>query len=751
MSSNPDVNVIEGTVTAVKFTGNDGYHVLLVEPADSQPRAMTRGKGKTTEIVVTGHFHRIGKGDSISANGSWQNHPRFGEQFVSTSCRLMPPVTLEGILAFLGSGMIKGIREGIARKLVDHFGMQTLEIIRNAPQRLTEAPGIGRDRAGKIRKSVVEYQEVEKIMVQLHSLGVASSLAIRIYKHFFNQSGDSAAAGLKALETIREEPYTLTKIWGIGFTTADAIALKQGIPRTDPRRLRAGVIYLFDQGAKDGHVCLPREQLIANAQKILIGQASAGNGTAIQDAMVRLQTDYALKTACIGEREYCYQPHLYTAEQGVAAKLKAIAAGALPVVSEKKTPGLLKWVEKRLGIHFAEEQRRAVATALRGGLVVLTGGPGTGKTTITRAIVETYGVKDKAILLASPTGRASKRLGEATGMEAVTIHRLLEYDPRQHGFTRNESNPLRADVVIVDEVSMLDITLANHLLKAITVGTTLILVGDVDQLPSVGPGRVLRDIIDSGIAQTVMLKEIFRQAQGSLIVRNAHLVNRGEMPLAQNPSGDTPDFFFLNEPDPEILRQTLVDLVARRLPAKYDYDPVADIQILSPMKKGPIGVQALNSAVQEALNPPGPAEMRSYGAAYRAGDKVMQIRNNYDKEVMNGEIGIVSGIDPEENILTVDFPGIGSVGYEESELGELVLAYATSIHKSQGSEYPVVVVPVHNQHHIMLQRNLIYTAITRGKKLVVLVGTKQALAIAIKNNKVPQRYSHLAILMSQIG
>jgi len=747
VSSKPDLSVIEGTVTAVKFTGNDGYHVLLVEPADSQPKAMNRSA--TTEIVVTGHFYRVGKHDRIKAVGAWRQHHRFGLQFVTTSCEVLPPMTREGILGFLGSGMIKGIREGIARMLVDHFGMQTLEIIRNTPQRLTEAPGIGRDRAAKIRKSVVEYQEVEKIMVQLHSLGVASSLAIRIYKHFFNQSGDSAAAGLKALETIREEPYSLTKIWGIGFTTADAIALKQGISRSDPRRLRAGIIYLLDQATQDGHVCLPHDVLMANSQKILMGQISAGNWAAVKEAMARLHGEHAVRTACIDGIEYCYLPHLHAAEQGVAIKLGAIAAEAVPVVSEKKTRGLLTWVEKRLGIRFAEEQRNAVATALRGGLMVLTGGPGTGKTTITRAIVEVFSVRDKSILLASPTGRASKRLSEATGREAVTIHRLLEYDPRQHAFTRNEMNPLHAALIVVDEASMLDITLANHLLKAITPGTTVILVGDINQLPSVGPGRVLQDVIDSGVTSTVMLKEIFRQAQGSLIVRNAHLVNQGEMPLGQNPSGEPPDFFFLTEADQEKLRETIVGLVAARLPGKYGFDPSADIQVLCPMKKGPIGVHALNAALQEALNPSGPAEMRSYGITYRAGDKVMQIRNNYDKEVMNGEIGMVSGIDPEENVLTVDFPGIGSVGYEESELGELVLAYATSIHKSQGSEYPVVVVPVHNQHHIMLQRNLIYTAITRGKKLVVLVGTKQALAIAIKNNKVPERYSHLAALLRE--
>lgn len=745
MNSDTNGSVIEGTVTAVIFTGNDGYNVLSVEPASAQPKAMARGK--TTEIVVTGHFYRIGKTDRIKATGAWKQHPRFGPQFVTTNCEVLPPMTREGIMGFLSSGMIKGIREGIARMLVDHFGMETLEIIRNCPERLTEAPGIGKERAQKISKSVIEYQEVEKIMVQLHSLGVGSSLAIRIYKHFLNQSGDSTSAGHKALQTIREQPYELTSIWGIGFTTADSIAMKLGFCRDDPRRLRAGIIYLLDQATQDGNVCLPREVLIADAQKILIGPV--GNGTPIPDAIARLHSEHSLKARCIGEVEYCYLPHHFIAEQNVAAKLKAIATNAAPVAGDEEAPGLIWEAEKQLGISFAEEQRCAVATALRGGLMVLTGGPGTGKTTITRAIVEVYSRKDRHILLASPTGRASKRLSEATGMDAVTIHRLLEYDPRQHGFTRKEANPLRADLIIIDEASMLDILLANHLLKAVVQGTSLILVGDTDQLPSVGPGRVLQDIIDSGAAATVKLKEIFRQAQGSLIVRNAHMINKGEMPLTENPSGDPPDFFFLTEAEPEKIRETIVGLVTTRLPAKYCYNPIADIQILTPMRKGPIGVHTLNTALQEALNPPGPAEMRSFGTAYRIGDKVMQIRNNYDKEVFNGEIGIVSGIDPEENELLVDYSGIGTVSYEESELGELVLAYAISIHKSQGSEYPVVVVPVHTQHFIMLQRNLIYTAITRGKRLVVLVGTKQALAIAIKNNKVPERYSHLAVLLRE--
>ena len=741
-------SVIEGTVTAVIFTGNDGYHVLSVEPANLQQGAVTRGK--MNEIVVTGHFYRIGKTDRIRAIGAWQQHPRFGLQFVTTSCEILPPVTEEGIRGFLASGMIKGIRDGIARMLVDHFGMKTLEIVRNAPHRLTEAPGIGKERARKIVDSVFEYQEVEKIMVQLHSLGVGSSLAVRIYKHFLKQSGDSASAGEKALQTIREQPYELTNIWGIGFTTADSIALKLGFRRDDPRRLRAGLIYVLEHATHEGHVCLSRDRLAADAEKILIGHSSTENGTAIGNAMARLEGEHSLRSAIIDGVYFCYLPNLYVAEQSVATGLKAIAAGAVPIAKAEEAPALIARAERNLAIAFAQEQRCAVATALRGGLMVLTGGPGTGKTTITRAIVEVYSGKDKSILLASPTGRASKRLAEATGREALTIHRLLEYDPKQHRFTRNESNPLNADLIIVDESSMLDIVLANHLVKATTPNTTLLLVGDVDQLPSVGPGRVLQNIINSGLATTVMLKEIFRQAQGSLIVRNAHLVNKGEMPLTRNPSGDPPDFFFLTEPDPEKVRETIVGLVKTRLPAKYSYNPTVDIQILTPMRKGPIGVHALNAALQEALNPPGPPELRSFETTYRTCDKVMQIRNNYEKEVFNGDIGIVTGIDTEENTLFVTYPGIGTVGYEESELGELVLAYATSIHKSQGSEYPVVVVPVHTQHAIMLQRNLIYTAITRGKKLVVLVGTKQALAMAIKNNKAPDRFSHLTHLLREM-
>lgn len=710
---------LSGTVQRIKFSAGD-YYVL----------AVNLGKGQTE--TVTGNFHSVSVNDKLTATGQWTTHHRYGRQFAVETYRILLPSTEKGVAAYLGSGVIKGIGPKTAAAIVAQFGSSSLQTIRKNPEFLLQVHGIGEDRFQRIKESLKDQRDIEQIIITLQGYGVSAAYSVRIYKHF----------GKEAVSVLQSSPYALTKVKGIGFLVADKIAAKLGFGKNDPARLDAGLLYVLEQASTGGHVCLPRDVLIADAVKILQCEAS----DALR-AILGLGESKAIECRTIFDRDYYYLPQLYASEKGIAAKLFTLKERISPLADTKKLDQLLKETESGFGFALAPQQRGAVLTGTSHPVMVITGGPGTGKTTITKAIVEICRRLKKNVLLAAPTGRAAKRLSEATGEEAQTIHRLLEFDPRVGGFSRNETNPLRADLLIVDEASMLDTYLAYQLLRAIRVGTSLILVGDIDQLPSVGPGKVLHDIIASHAVPVVQLDTIFRQAQGSLIVVNAHRINSGRMPLAKNPSGAPPDFFFLQEEDPEKVHSTILDLVSRRLPHAYGFDPIRDIQVLSPMRDGVLGVANLNQALQQSLNPDQAKGSLSHkGCSFHVRDKVMQVKNNYDKGVFNGETGIVTAVDTEDKTLTIGFDQ-GQVVYEHDELRECVLAYCSTIHKSQGSEYPVIVVPVHTQHYVMLQRNLIYTAITRGQRLVVAVGSKKALAIAVKNNRTPERHSHLRQLL----
>jgi exodeoxyribonuclease V alpha subunit len=557
-------------------------------------------------------------------------------------------------------------------------------------------------------------------MIFLQGYGIGSSHAAKIFKQY----GDNAMA------VVQENPYRLAKdISGIGFRTADGIASKMGIERDSIHRLKAGVVHTLDSATNEGHTCLPRERLVEAARELLeveiapvekaIDQLSVGGEVVLED-------------------DFVFLARLCRSERGVATKIHELrdATLTLPSIDFEKA---LVWVQQKTGVALAAAQRNAIQTALTSKISVITGGPGVGKTTIVNSIVKILRAKNGKVLLAAPTGRAAKRMSEATGAPAQTIHRLLKYEPREGGFTHNERRPLQGDMIIIDETSMLDIPLAYHLLKAIPLAASVVFVGDVDQLPSVGPGNFLRDLIDSDRVPVVRLTEIFRQAKNSFIITNAHLVNEGRMPVLDAP--EESDFFFIDEGQPERVLATIKTLCSERVPKKFGFDPMRDVQVLTPMHKGLCGSENLNRELQSTLNPTGPNVQR-LGRTYRVGDRVMQIRNNYDKDVFNGDLGRVKKIDLVEQHVIVQVDE-REIPYEFTDMDELLPAYAISVHKSQGNEYPCVIVPLLTQHFVLLQRNLLYTAITRGKKLVILIGSKKALSIAIHNNKTAARYSRL--------
>jgi exodeoxyribonuclease V alpha subunit len=715
---------LQGLVERITFASEeDGYSVIRV-----------RSPGYRELVTAVGNFVSLCPGETLLMEGTWCTHARFGRQFRVDRYETAAPSTLTGIRKYLGSGLIRGIGPKMADRIVERFGEDTLVIIENQAERLLEIDGIGKYRVGQIKRAWEEQREIRTLMIFLRAYGTSVALATHIFKHYGRQSVD----------IIRDNPYKLAmEVRGIGFLTADKLAANLGFAADSPMRAEAGILFVLHEAAEEGHVCLPHCLLMERCCKKLEMEAAI-----LEEALFRLKADMHIReeelepTAAdqFGDARAIYLTSMYASERGAADRLAAINRGRRQGAGMDPN-GALEWVRGRLKFSLAPLQVEAVKLAMREKVVVITGGPGTGKTTLVRAILAIYGRMGARISLAAPTGRAAKKLSEATGHPAATIHRLLEFSPQLGGFQRNEQRPLAADLLVVDEVSMMDVVIANHLFKATPSHAVLVLVGDVDQLPSVGPGSVLGDIIESGRFPVIRLKEIFRQAGKSTIITNAHLIKQGAFPDLRPAGGRKQDFYFINREDPQEALNTIIRLCTERIPNRFGLDPMEDVQVLSPMHRGEVGSQNLNFALQNALNPGGIA-FESAGRSFRVNDKVMQTRNNYDKDVFNGDIGRIRKIGHEEGQIHVRFDD-RSVIYDFSELDELVHAYAISIHKSQGSEYPAVVFPLLTQHFTMLQRNLLYTAVTRARKLVVIVGSKKALAIAVKNNCMQSRFSLL--------
>jgi exodeoxyribonuclease V alpha subunit len=709
---------VEGTVERFVYRAEDtGFTVA---------RLMMGGE----PVTVVGEMEGVQEGWSLKLEGKWIVDRKFGKQFKFKTYEQVMPKTKLGIERFLGSG-IPGIGPAYAKRMVEKFGTETLDVIAKTPERLVEVPGIGTQRAGKIAEALAAQRHVQDVMVFLRGLGISAGFAVRIVKKY----------GKHAINIVRANPYRLAhEVWGIGFRTADAIAEKLGIARDAPERLEAGLLHALETSANDGHMHLPDDELIAAAGELLSIPLDS-----LPPRLAALEARRLVVRETLGDRGPCTAlPWAHTAEAESAALLAELTRTPARGLALDLHAAIHAF-ESVTGVTLAAQQRRAVEAALTDKCVVITGGPGVGKTTIVKAIVHLAKLVRRRVALAAPTGRAAKRLGEATVHEALTIHRLLEYNPHEGGFVRNKANPLEVDLLVIDESSMVDAQLFHALLLAIPPGAQLVLVGDIDQLPSVGAGAVLSDVIASEAATVIRLTEIFRQAAESKIVVSAHEINHGRVPELEPPApGSTTDFYFISREDPEAARATIVELVAERIPQRFGLAGITDIQVLAPMHRGELGTAALNHALQERLNPAGEApELTRGDRVYRAGDKVMQLKNDYDKAVFNGDIGVIAGVDKDAGVLRVDFDG-RTVTYERAELDQLAHAYCVSIHKSQGSEYPAVVIPLATQHYMMLQRSLLYTAVTRGKKLVVIVGSKRAIALAVKNADAKRRYTWLA-------
>src|SRR2546427_2135116 len=722
--TSPDTSPMEhltGAVERVTFHSEEtGFCVLRVKV-----------RGHRDLVTVVGTAATITPGEHIESQGVWVNDRTHGLQFKTQALRVVPPSTLEGIEKYLGSGMVKGIGPHFAKKLVQAFKEQVFDVIEQTPERLTELDGIGPKRKQRVVEAWEAQKIIREIMVFLHSHGVGTARAVRIYKTYGND----------AIVKVRENPYRLAlDIHGIGFKTADALAQRLGIPRDAVIRAQAGVRHVLQEFAEDGHCAVHHGELIETATTLLeIPVAIIEQAVALE-----CQEDHLIAEAIDGKPCLFLAP-LQRAEVGVASHLLRLLKGALPwgAIDPAKA---IPWVEQKTSRTLSPSQREAVAMALGSKVTVITGGPGVGKTTIVTSILQILQAKKMDVLLCAPTGRAAKRLTETTGLEAKTIHRLLEFEPTSMGFVHGQSNPLRADMVVVDEVSMVDVVLMSQLLRAIPNNAAVLLVGDVDQLPSVGPGTVLADIIASGRIPTVTLTEIFRQAATSQIIVNAPRVNQGQMPLMRE---DGPsDFYVIPADSPEEIQAKLLRVVPARLPQRFGLHPIRDVQVLTPMNRGSLGARALNSVLQEALNPAATPRVTRFGWTYAPGDKVIQTVNNCEKDVFNGDIGRVAQIDVEAGQVMIDFDG-RSVTYDVGELDEVALAYATTVHKSQGSEYPVVVLPLATQHYPMLARNLLYTGVTRGKQLVVVIGQPRAVAIAVRNVRSVQRLTNLAARLRQ--
>jgi exodeoxyribonuclease V alpha subunit len=699
------------------FNEETGFSVLKV-----------RVKGHRDEVCVVGSLPAANPGEWLTAEGQWVQDRQFGQQFRAHLLASAAPSTREGIEKYLGSGLIRGIGPVYARKLVAAFGEKIFDIIENQSARLQDVEGIGPNRRREIKSAWAEQKVIRQIMVFLHSNGVGTSRAVRIFKTY----------GENAIEKVRENPYRLAQdIPGIGFKTADQVAQKMGIPFDSLLRAEAGLRHVLLTATDAGHCALPLETLREEAAKMLLVQDSV-----VESAFERalLARELALET--VGDEKLVFLPRLQRAEQSVAARVQKLCATA-PGYPEIHFDRALAWVQERTGKQLAPSQCEALKEALTRRMLVLTGGPGVGKTTLINSLLQILRAKKVNCVLCAPTGRAARRLSDTTGLPAKTIHRLLEVDPRQGGFTRNEGNPLECDLLVVDETSMVDLPLMHSLLRALPQNAGLLLVGDVDQLPSVGPGMVLRNLIESGIVPVVRLTEVFRQAANSRIITSAHQINQGRVP--ETPGDDALSDFYLVQRDlPERIVATVLEMVKSRIPKKFGLDPLRDVQVLAPMNRGLLGVQELNLRLQAELNPPRPdrPEIEKFSWRFRVGDKVMQTENDYDKDVFNGDIGQVLRVDQEQRELVARFDN-REVTYAFGELDELVLAYAITIHKSQGSEFPAVILPLATQHYLLLQRNLLYTGVTRGKQLVVIVGQQKAVAMAVRNNRTEQRYSGL--------
>jgi exodeoxyribonuclease V alpha subunit len=740
---------LSGSVERITFYNpENGYTVLRLRPEQQRgihaiPKSSLSFDGLAT---VVGNLPEVSPGEFLQLQGQWSRHPTHGSQFKAEVCEQSLPATLAGIQGYLGSGMIKGIGPKLAERIVAKFKEDTFDVIEQTPERMLEVPGIGMDRTGKITKAWQEQKQVKEIMVFLHGHGVSTNLAVKIYKTYGDQS----------LEIVQKNPYQLERdIYGVGFKTADRIARALGLPVDHPSRIEAGIVFALNEMINEGHVFVPRETLGQRAIELLEVSADLippaldrlAQEDRIRGDMVPLNNKVTEKgKPTIGEAAGAYRSSviyltpLFFGEKGVAERLKALARAFSPA----RMMNRMLLSDERL----SDEQQSAIQMALTHPVSVLTGGPGTGKTTCLKALITTLEAQDMKYALASPTGRAAKRLSEATGRPARTIHRLLEYSPVE-GFKHNDENPLDLDFLVVDEASMLDLLLTNNLLKAVRPGTRVLFVGDVDQLPSVGAGDVLRDLIDSEVAPVTRLNTIFRQAAHSKIITNAHLINQGKFP--DFPKGKSEgDFFLFPAEDAAGAADWIIQLVAERIPQKFGFDPTREIQVMAPIYRGPAGVTVLNDRLQEKLNPQAnnKPERRLFGMVFRLGDKVMQTQNNYDKDVYNGDIGFIQAIDTVEQYLKVNFDD-RPVNFDWSEADQLALAYVVSVHKAQGSEFPAIVMPIVTQHYTMLQRNLLYTAITRARKLCVLAGSRRAVSMAVRNNKVAQRFTALEWRLAQ--
>jgi exodeoxyribonuclease V alpha subunit len=699
------------------FNEESGFAVLRVKV-----------RGHRELVTVLGSLPAVSAGEWLTAKGWWVRDKEHGLQFKATALKATPPTTSEGVERYLAGGFVKGVGPVLAKKLVEHFGAEVLGVISDNPADLESVDGIGAKRRERIATAWQEGMQIREIMLFLHSHGVSTGRAVRIFKTYGNL----------AIQTVQENPYTLAKeIHGIGFATADQIAQSVGIPKDSQNRARAGIDHVLLRATSEGHCALPLEKLKAAAVKLLEVPVET-----IEQALSHMLTGGFLLLEEIDGEPLVFLPHLRKAEEGIATKIRRLARAGVtyPKIDFEKA---VTWVEKQTGKTLAPSQREALKAVLTSRVSIITGGPGVGKTTLVNSILLILRAKKVKCLLCAPTGRAAKRLTETTGLEAKTIHRLLEVDPATGRFQRNEDKPLECDLLIVDETSMVDVLLMYALLRALPKTSALILVGDVDQLPSVGAGNALRDLIDSGVVPVVRLTEVFRQAASSNIITSAHLIRQGRMPELRTAEAGS-DFHFVERETPEEIAATLVRLVEDRIPKGHHLDPIRDIQVLCPMNRGSIGVRELNSVLQGALNPvrQGEPTVERFGWRFQVRDKVIQTENDYKKEVFNGDIGTIEKIDPVEQELSIRFDD-RLVVYDYGELDEVSLAYAVTIHKAQGSEFPAVVIPVAMQHYMLLQRNLIYTGITRAKRLLVVVGQKKALGLAIRNDQSRKRYSGL--------